>query len=584
MAAASAAEPWLLHAPPWIGDHDDVSGRTAKRARGSGDDTRLSRAELTLRKYSTQTGIKLASVGSWELFVASERGPADISESVRFIPHKASRLMDHLRRRGAGAPLRTGPWSTDRILQAAKRGSHRSAKDEVEFVCAEMLEFCEQGFWTVLPLSSVLTLPHLRLSPLGVVPQRNRRSRLIVDYTFSGVNDETARLAPPEAMQFGKALQRVLDKIVHADPAYGPVYLAKIDIADGFYRIRIRTWDIPRLGVILPTDGGDPLVAFPLALPMGWVESPPYFTSVTETACDLLNAALRRGDRTLPHPLESLAATPPIAATPTPCRGARGIAYEGSTGTRLPPLAYGDVYVDDFILAAQTKRHQQRVMRCALHSIDQVLRPLASSDGQHRKEPVSVKKLLQGDACWATRKTILGWDMDTVSGTLNLPVHRLTRLYTLLDAFPPTRRRVPISEWHQLLGELRSMAPALPGARGLFSVLQDALRKGDRSRVRLTRHVFDSLADFRAIADSLRDRPTRFRELVPVGAPIALGACDACLRGMGGVWFRPNAAPVVWRARFPPSIQQALVTSNNRGGTVSISDLELAGKIGRAHV
>ncbi len=62
------------------------------------------------------------------------------------------------------------------------------------------------------------------------------------------MNNETARLAPPEAMQFGRALlQRVLDKVVNADPSYGPVYLAMLDIAAGFYCIRIQTRDIPRL-------------------------------------------------------------------------------------------------------------------------------------------------------------------------------------------------------------------------------------------------------------------------------------------------------------------------------------------------
>ncbi len=87
--------------------------------------------------------------------------------------------------------------------------------------------------------------------------------------------------------------------------------------------------------------------------------------------------------------------------------------------------------------------------------------------------------------------------------TLNLPSHRLARLYVLLDVFPPSRKRVSIAEWHQLLGKLRSMAAALPGARGLFSTLQDYLRKGDRHRVRLNRRAFDSLADFRA-------RPPKF--------------------------------------------------------------------------
>ena len=581
--AASASAPWLLHAPPWLGD-DDEALRVHKRARVEQVPC-LTRAEETLRKYASNMAHKLNCVGSWDLFVAGERGAADISMAVSGLPHKAARLMEHLRQRGAGVPLHTGPWNAERLRLAAQRGSHRSAQDEVEFVCSELLEFCAQGFWTVLPLQVALQLAHLRLSPLGVVPQRNRRSRLIVDYTYSGVNDETARLAPPEAMQFGKALQRVLSKVVGADPRYGPVHLGKIDIADGFYRIGIQARDIPRLGVILPSDCADPLVALPLALPMGWVESPPYFTSVTETACDLMNAALRQGDDPPPHHLESLAATPPLRTTPpTGDRAPHRRAYTGPTTPRSPPLAYGDVYVDDFILVAQTKRHQQRVMRAALHSIDKVLRPLSPSDGPNRKEPVSVKKLGQGDACWATQKTILGWDFDTVEGTLNLPPHRLDRLYSLLDAFPLTRRRAPISEWHQLLGELRSMAAALPGSRGLFSALQDTLRTGDRHRVRLNQRAFDSLADFRDIADSLRARPTRFRELVPVGSPVAFGACDACQKGMGGVWFRPHSPPILWRAAFPVALQHALVTSDNRGGLVSISDLELAGTLAHKQI
>ena len=119
----------------------------------------------------------------------------------------------------------------------------------------------------MLPYHEVRDLPGLRKSPLGVVPQRDRRPRLIVDYTFSNVNEETVPLAPREAMQFGKALQRVIAKIVGADARYGSVHMAKIDIADGFYRIWVRAEDVPKLGVALPpVPGQPPLVAFPLAL------------------------------------------------------------------------------------------------------------------------------------------------------------------------------------------------------------------------------------------------------------------------------------------------------------------------------
>jgi hypothetical protein len=66
-------------------------------------------------------------------------------------------------------------------------------------------------------------------------------------------------------MQFGHALQRILRTIARADPRLGPVYLSKIGIADGFYRIGIRVQDIPKLGVLFPArTGEEQLIGFPL--------------------------------------------------------------------------------------------------------------------------------------------------------------------------------------------------------------------------------------------------------------------------------------------------------------------------------
>ena len=543
-------------------------------------------AERTLGKWANEAAARLQQVG-WQQFIRQERGDPHLAPTVGILNHKAGRLLQHLRRRGASVPLHTAPWSHDRLLAAARRGSHQSAVEHTDFVCEEIVEFARQGFWTVLPTEVALTLPHLRLSPLGVVPQRNRRPRLIVDYSYSGVNAETLKLAPPEAMQFGKALQRVLQTLVRANPRYGPVKLGKIDISDGFYRIGLQPSHVPRLGVILPHQGTQSYVALPLALPMGWVESPPYFTAATETACDLTNHMLRQhSGMPPPHRLEALASTPPgehsrsdpypVGATTVPPAVVSAV---GRSTPRGAPIVAADVYVDDFILMAQTKRHQRRLLRAAMHAIDAIFTPRLPTHPPTRKEPISEKKLSHGDAHWSTRKTILGWDLDTVAGTLALPPHRVERLYALLDAYPRTRNRATETEWHQLLGELRSMSPALPGSRGLFSHLQEALRKRTSDhRIRLTRRVHHCLSDFRALADHLAARPTRFRELVPAATADAAGACDACQRGMGGVWFVGTAA-YVWRAPFPLSIQRELVTSHNRAGALSISDLELAGTI-----
>ena len=93
-----------------------------------------------------------------------------------------------------------------------------------------MADFVKKGFWTVLPYRSVQHLPNLRLSPLGVVPQQDRRPRLIVDLSFYDVNADTIPHAPPEAMQFGRTLDRIITTIRHADPSHGPVHMIKVDI------------------------------------------------------------------------------------------------------------------------------------------------------------------------------------------------------------------------------------------------------------------------------------------------------------------------------------------------------------------
>lgn len=282
--------------------------------------------------------------------------------------------------------------------------------------------------------------------------------------------------------------------------------------------------------------------------------------------------------------MEAVAATPPPTVS-SPTHGTK-VPSRQCTSTTLhadgrAPIAQVDVYVDDFLLMAQTASQRRQVLRATLSSIDKVLRPLTPDDPPHRKEPASIKKMRQGDAHWATDKRILGWDINTSAMTLSLPPHRLTRLHAILDWISPPRRRLPVKQWHQLLGELRSMAPALPGARGLFSLLQDALRHADQRRIRITPHLHALAADFRRLVDDLARRPTRLQELVPT-YPSDIGASDACQHGMGGVWFDnldPHAAPILWRHRFPPHVASALITAANPTGHLSISDLELAGII-----
>ena len=255
------------------------------------------------------------------------------------------------------------------------------------------------------------------------------------------------------------------------------------------------------------------------------------------------------------------------------------------------PLTYWDVYVDDFIGLAQGSTHsRRRVKRALFHALDLIFRPLDEEDDEYRQEPASVKKLRKGDGTWSTIKTILGWIIDTLAMTIQLPPHRLERLNEILNGIAPTQRRTSINNWHRIVGELRSMTLAIPGARGLFSTLQEAFRHKEVStaRLRLSKHAHAFLDDFRWLANDIALRPTRIHEVIASWIPATLGACDAAGQGMGGVHFIPQAdgtiIPLLWRCRFPQKVRDDLVSVQNPRGNITNSDLELAGSVAQHDV
>ena len=190
----------------------------------------------------------LKSIG-WPRLLKRLRGRGDLAVKIQGL-HKAAPLLERLQRHGAPALLKSKPWPTKLLDARIKRGSHQSCQDHLLFLREELLDFMHKGFWLVLPLSTVKQLQ--QLGHLLGLPQRNRRPRLIVDLTFYGINADTINLAPKEAMQFGRTLERILYQIRHSNPRFGPVYLSKVDLSDGFYRIQLNDSAIAKLAVALP--------------------------------------------------------------------------------------------------------------------------------------------------------------------------------------------------------------------------------------------------------------------------------------------------------------------------------------------
>jgi hypothetical protein len=176
----------------------------------------------TLGKLAMASAEMLDSGMSFSTLCIRHRGPSCLADPSS-IPHRAAPLLTALWHHGATAAQGTANWPLAKLDDAASRGPHRSTNEHVEFMRQGFSEMVRAGQWLVLPYSSVRNLPNLRLSPTGVVPQRDRRPRPIIDYSYSGVNAATISNAP-DSIQFGNAFNRFLQRLQRADTRNGPIY------------------------------------------------------------------------------------------------------------------------------------------------------------------------------------------------------------------------------------------------------------------------------------------------------------------------------------------------------------------------
>jgi len=496
-----------------------------------------------------------------------------LSKNIGNIPHPAAAFLQRLATHGVPAPSSTPPWSLAQKDTAVQRGPHPSAsKIHTTFLLEDMYDMVRMGYWVVLPYSAVRHYPQLKIAPSGVVPQRERRPRPIMDYSYNEVNQTSLPVAPTQAMQFGQALQRILQRLAYCNTAYGPPVLAKIDMADVYYRVPLSQTASLQLAVVLPNDGlSEPLLGLPLSLPMGWSHSPPYFCAFTETCTDLTNQRLLSHWN---HPFNYASPTATDISTTYSFHPTALLPYNPNPPSQ--PLRYADVYIDDFMLVAQQPVLNQ-AMNTLLHHINSIFQ---DPDDSPRRLLVSASKVEKGDATFLTQKRILGWDINTETMTIHLPHHRLERILDITTTFRH-KKLTTRKQWQKLLGELRSMTLALHSSAHLFSVLQHVLQ-GTSRKVRIPKVAHQALQDWQDMAQNIAQHPVPITSLVP-HAPHYVSTSDASQDGMGGMWLPtrliPDGQPCVWRAPFHPNIKTNLVSHTNPRGIINNSELELAAAV-----
>jgi hypothetical protein len=200
----------------------------------------------------------------------------------------------------------------------------------------------------------------------------------------------------------------------------------------------------------------------PSAVQMGWVESPPLFCAVTETARDLTQHLVDNKVGLLPHPLEKK-----ISIENVPLRA----------WTRTPTKLL-QVYVDNFCNAATQSMDGDRIpliRRASIHRVHAVFPEPAVTGHTNGKDPLSKKKLNQGDGNFVSKKDMIGFSFDGIKRTIHLPPAKAAA-YIKETHWILRRRSVPLKALQTLIGKLWHASIILPAARGFFTPINAEMR------------------------------------------------------------------------------------------------------------
>ena len=120
---------------------------------------------------------------------------------------------------------------------------------------------------------------------------------------------------------------------------------------------------------------------------MNWKNSPPVFSTATDTIANLSNQRIHSPLEPEVHQLDDkaeAASFPEVKKRPAPSSSINTtlipVAQDPSLPEMYDPLSCIDVYVDDFAELAQTTLTAWRVCKILLHAIDDVFYPLDPSN------------------------------------------------------------------------------------------------------------------------------------------------------------------------------------------------------------
>eukprot|EP00957_Ditylum_brightwellii_P003634 274811-Ditylum_brightwellii.AAC.2 len=301
-------------------------------------------------------------------------------------------------------------------------------------------------------------------------------------HIFPSVNNITNKQAQDKAMyQLGSSLKRLVATMADADNTL--FAFAKLDIKDGFWHLVVHPDDVWNFCYVLPQASDVPedniLLIVLTALQRGWCKSPPFFCMALETASDVIQHLLNN-DIVLPaHNFEE-------------CM----LSLTQLQHWKLPnPQHLLEVFVDNFIVTTNdtSMSNLLAISQAFLHGIHCVFPP-TNVTGHNGQDPISEKKLDNGDGLWEYIKKVLGWELNGKAKTIHLLQKKALKTFTSLKVIA-RKTQITLHTFQVICGKLQHAAFGISGGMGLFSPLQQAM-VGNPLIIVITPFLHETLQDW----------------------------------------------------------------------------------------
>ncbi len=179
---------------------------------------------------------------------------------------------------------------------------------------------------------------------------------------------------------------------------------------------------------------------------------------------------------------------------------------------------------------------------------------------------------------------MLGFNFDGKQKTMWLEEEKCAKLLTILHGWlwvGSLNRGIPFEEFESVIAKVQHALTALPGSWGLLSPCNRLLQK--RPPVvyfHRNKSLHAAISNCRTVLRESMSRPMRCRKLV-AGWPDFIRVVNASSHGVGGVIIGKlsECPPTVFRLQLPPDFTENVTSKSNPRGTMTNSDLELAGLV-----